>query len=120
MPQADPGFLSSPGGALTAQSRGWAPLALAVFKDVWQEQQARAQASSAARDTAARGADRVVAFDAGVWERTGAGPTPTELGDELGWSPALRASIIRLPAKEEVLTYSTKPRALAGQRSVES
>lgn len=53
--------------------------------------------------------------------RRGTELTSTELGDELGWSPALQASIIRLLAKEEVLTYSTEPRALAGaQRSVEN
>lgn len=37
----------------------------------------------------------------------------TELGDELGWSPALRARIIRLLANDGVLTYSTQPRSLA-------
>lgn len=106
---------------LTAQSPGWAAPALAVFENAWQEQQqARVQAFSAARDTATRDAARAAAYVAGVWERSGAGPTWTELGDELGWSPALRARIIRLLAKEGVLTYSAEPRSLAAERSVES
>jgi hypothetical protein len=102
---------------LTAQSPGWAAPALAAFEAAWQEQQqVRAQASSAARD-----ADRAAAYVAGVWERTGAGPTWTELGDELGWAPALRARIVRLLAKEGVLTYGTEPRSLAvAERSGES
>lgn len=48
-----------------------------------------------------------------MWERTGTGPTWTELGDELGWPPRLRACIIRLLAQENVLTYSPEPRSLA-------
>ncbi|GIM65035.1 hypothetical protein Pve01_95200 [Planomonospora venezuelensis] len=85
-----------------------------VFEAAWREQQqARAQVSSAARDTAARDAERAAAYVAGVWQRTGAGPTWTELGDELGWPPALRARIVRLMAKEGVLTYGTEPRSLA-------
>lgn len=56
-----------------------------------------------------------------MWEHTGAGPTWTELGDELGWAPALRARIVRLLAKEGVLTYGTEPRSLAvAERSGES
>ncbi len=99
---------------LTAQSAGWAAPAVAVFEAAWREQQqTRAQASAAARDTATRDAERAAAYVAGVWERTGAGPTWTELGDELGWSQALRARIIRLLANDGVLTYSTQPRSLA-------
>ena len=99
---------------LTAQSAGWAAPDVAAFEAVWREQQqTRAQASTAARDTATRDAERAAAYVAGVWERTGAGPTWTELGDELGWSPALRARIIRLLAHDGVLTYSTEPRSLA-------
>ena len=102
---------------LTAQSPGWAAPSLEVFEDAWRhQQQARAEASSAARDTATRDAERATAYVADVWERTGAGPTWTELGDELGWSPALRARIIRLLAKDGVLTYSTEPRSLARSR----
>ncbi len=87
---------------------------MAVFEDLWrQQQQARAQASAAARDTATRDAERAAAYVAGVWERTGTGPTWTELGDELGWPPALRARIIRLLAHEGVLSYSAEPRSLA-------
>jgi hypothetical protein len=48
-----------------------------------------------------------------VWERTGAGPTWTELGDTLGWAPALRERIIRTLAREGVLSYSSEPRSLA-------
>lgn len=48
-----------------------------------------------------------------MWQRTGAGLTWTELGDELGWPPSLRARIIRLLASEGVLTYSAEPRSLA-------
>lgn len=78
-----------------------------------------------ARDTATRDAERATAYVADVWERTGAGPTWTEQGDELGWSPALRARIIRLLTHEGVLTYSTEPRSLAAaaraiERGVES
>lgn len=99
---------------LTAQSPGWAAPALEAFETAWQEQQqVRAKASSEARDAAVRDADRAAAYVAGVWERTGAGPTWTELGDELGWAPTLRARIVRLLAKEGVLTYSTEPRSLA-------
>jgi len=43
------------------------------------------------------------------------------LGDELGWSPALRARIIRLLAHEGVPSYSAEPRSLAAvPGSVES
>ncbi|GGO85320.1 hypothetical protein GCM10011584_05020 [Nocardioides phosphati] len=99
---------------LTAQSPGWAAPALSDFEDAWREQQqAREQASSAARDTATRDAERAANHVAGVWQRTGAGPTWTELGDELGWPPSLRARIIRLLASEGVLTYRAEPRSLA-------
>lgn len=104
---------------LTAQSPGWAAPALEVFEAAWREQQqTRAQVSSAARDAAARDADRAAAYVAGVWQRTGAGPTWTELGDELGWPPALRARIVRLLAKEGVLTYGTEPRSLAAAEGI--
>ncbi|MEV5003833.1 hypothetical protein [Nocardioides sp. LML1-1-1.1] len=103
---------------LTAQSPGWTAPALEAFEDAWrQQQQARARAASAARETAARDAERAASYVAGVWQRTGTGPTWTELGDEMGWSPALRARIIRLLAHEGVLTYSTAPRSLAAAES---
>jgi hypothetical protein len=99
---------------LTAHSPGWAAPALAVFEETWREQQqARTQAAATARDTVLRDAERAAAYVAGVWARTGAGPTWTELGDALGWSPALRARIIRMLAREGVLSYSAEPRSLA-------
>lgn len=48
-----------------------------------------------------------------MWERTGAGPTWTEVGDALGWPPALQERIIQTLARGGVLTYSTEPRSLA-------
>lgn len=42
-----------------------------------------------------------------------AGPTWTEVGDALGWAPALRERMIRTLAREGVLTYSPEPRSLA-------
>ena len=99
---------------LTAQSPGWAAPALDVFEAAWREQQqARAEAAATARAAVDRDAERAKAYVAGVWERTGAGPTWTELGDALGWAPALRERIIRTLAREGVLSYSPEPRSLA-------
>jgi hypothetical protein len=66
-----------------------------------------------ARAAVDRDAERAKAYVAGVWECTGAGPTWTELGDALGWAPALRERIIRTLAREGVLPYSPEPRSLA-------
>ncbi|MFJ9314216.1 hypothetical protein ACIRN4_08510 [Pimelobacter simplex] len=99
---------------LTAQSPGWSAPALDVFEAAWREQQrARAEAAATAATAVERDAARAAAYVAGVWERTGAGPTWTELGDALGWPPALRERIIRTLAREGVLTYSAEPRSLA-------
>lgn len=99
---------------LTAQSPSWVAPALDVFEAAWREQQqARAEAAATARTAVDRDAERAKTYVAGVWERTGAGPTWTELGDALGWTPALRERIIRTLAREGVLSYSPEPRALA-------
>lgn len=99
---------------LTAQSPGWSAPALDAFEAAWREQQqARAEAAATAATAVQRDADRATAYVAGVWERTGTGPTWTELGEALGWPPALRERIIRTLAREGVLTYSTEPRSLA-------
>lgn len=47
-----------------------------------------------------------------MWDRTGAGPTWAELGDAMGWPPALRERIIRSLTREGVLSYSSEPRSL--------
>lgn len=99
---------------LTAQSPGWVAPALDVFEAAWREQQqARTEAAATARAAVDRDAERAQAYVAGVWERTGAGPTWTKLGDALGWGPDLRERIIRTLAREGVLSYSPEPRSLA-------
>jgi hypothetical protein len=99
---------------LTAQSPGWAAPALEVFEAAWREQQqARAQAATIARDAVSRDAQRAREYVAGVWDRTGAGPTWAELGDAMGWPPALRERIIRSLTREGALSYSLEPRSLA-------
>ena len=99
---------------LTAQSPGWAAPALESFEAAWRgQQQARAEAVATARAAADRDAERAKAYVADVWERTGSGPTWTELGDALGWAPALRERINRTLAREGVLSYRPEPRSLA-------
>ncbi|QSR24110.1 hypothetical protein CFH99_00530 [Nocardioides aromaticivorans] len=98
---------------LTGQSPGWAAPALEVFEAAWREQQqARAEAAMIARDAVCRDAQRAREYVAGVWERTGAGPTWAELGDAMGWPPALLERIIRSLTREGALSYSPEPRSL--------
>jgi hypothetical protein len=98
---------------LTAQSPGWAAPALDVFEAAWREQQqARAEAAATARDAVSRDAQQAKEYVVGVWERTGSGPTWAELGDAMGWPPALRERIIRSLTRGGVLSYSSEPRSL--------